>query len=103
MNVLLNEKDYDYLYPYLSPKEITQEFSQHSLGERAIQKLYKSWGYPSAQRKLEELFRDAYGYADVDVDETTWGSHWWQAIQLERDYRIQVVWSRLRALQEVYS
>ena len=97
----LTEKDYLYLYPYLSPQEIKEEYADHSKGARAIQKLYKDKGYAPYSKKLAEIIKERYLIVDLDAGEEANNHHFWEEIEKERSYRKEAVWARVRLREEL--
>ncbi len=99
---MLADADYTYLYPFMSPSEIRQEFDTKSKGARAIQKYYKAQGYLPQRQALNAIVSRSYAVADLEVDEKVWAQYVWQEIAKERNYRREVVWQRLRKIEEIY-
>ena len=66
---MLAEDDYTYLYPLMSPAEISEEYGKYSKGARYIQKLYKGKGYLPQRIALNGIVAKSYAIADLEVDE----------------------------------
>jgi len=98
---MLSEAHYEYLYPFMSPAEIAEEYGALSKGARAIQKLYKQKGFMAQRVALKGLVDRSYAIADLEVDETVWSQYVWKEIAKERDYRRHSVWERVRRMQEL--
>lgn len=99
---MLSEADYTYLYPFMSPQEIADEFGAHSKGARSIQKYYKNKGYLTQNDALSMIVNKSYAIADLSIDENTWAELVWSKIAQERILRKNVVWSRLRVIEDLY-
>ena len=99
---MLSDADYDYLYPFMSPSEIAEEYGRYSKGERTIQTLYKNKGYMPQRKALKGIVAKSYAIADLEVDENVWSQYVWKEIAKERTYRRQVVWERIRHIEGIY-
>ena len=98
---MLTEAHYEYLYPFMSPAEIAEEYGRHSKGARAIQKLYKERGFLPQREALKGIVDKSYAIADLEVDEALWSQYVWKEIAKERHYRRQAVWKRIRLIEEL--
>jgi len=99
---MLTEADYLYLYPFMSPNEIQAEFRTASKNARTIQILYKSKGYLPQRKALMSIVNKSYAIADLEVDADEWAKYVWNEIAKEREYRKQVVHTRLKKMLELY-
>lgn len=75
MKYKLQEEDYLALYPYLTPRQISEEFGESSLSERSIQKIYKKLGMPTANDCRKKLIEESIGISDLKLSEEQWASH----------------------------
>ena len=101
MKTALQNKDYLYLYPLMTPSEIAEEFGERAKCARSIQIIYKKLGLKPANTKMTEIYKRSYLLADTSQDR--WVEEFWEAVALERDYRKQVVKARLREAEGLYS
>ena len=99
---MLTEKDYIYLYPFMSPNEIQAEFGAGSKNARTIQLLYKNKGYLAQRRALKEIVNRSYAIADLEIDAEEWAKYVRKEILKEREFRKQVVHTRLCKVLEMY-
>ena len=98
---MLSDAQYEYLYPFMSPAEIAEEYGRYSKGARAIQKLYKDKGFIPQRLALKGIVDKSYAIADLEVDENVWSQYVWKEIAKERHYRRQVVWKRIKLIEEL--
>ena len=101
MKPKLQQNDYVYLYPLMSPTEISEEFGDRAYGARSIQIIYKKLGLKPSHAKLKEIYKRSIMLAESSQED--WVEKFWNAVALEREYRKQVVWARVSEAEELYS
>ena len=99
----LEDKDYQDLYPYLSPREIKETYGDLAYSERHIQRLYKEWGLVPQNLMRNGIFTASYAIANLDKDESTWLARVAYNIHTRGEQAKQVVNSRLRRKEPTYS
>jgi hypothetical protein len=98
----LEKPDYIDLYPYLSPKEIKEEYGSYAYSERHIQRLYKLSGLVPQDVMYKSLFDASYAIADLEQDECEWrGTFAYTLASMGQDAK-QLVTKRLRAKEDHY-
>jgi len=102
MKYHLTEDDYDYLYPYFSPREIKDEWGDMSCSPRWIQETYKRKGYLPWNTAIRELLKRTTDIADIDLPEEEWMEYVYENLSEIRDKRKKKVWERASLFEELF-
>ena len=99
----LEDKDYQDLYPYLSPREIKETYGARAYSERHIQRLYKEWGLVPQDEMRNDIFEASYAIADIEQGETDWLARVAYTIATRAEEAKLLVNRRIKAKELTYS
>lgn len=99
--VRLSEDDYIRLYPLWRPRDIQEEFQQHSHCESQIRNYYRRLKYGTQGKAYKSLFKTYMNDRPEDIPTHQWKKKIEEEIQVEKDKARDFVWEGIRARQRL--
>ena len=97
----LTEEDYIYLYPFVTPEKIKDEFGEMSHSPRHIRRVYEKKNLMPVQDALDDFVTKSYAFADFNKTSEAWAGYVTLKVHEKSKEKLQNVWNKARRYEEL--